>query len=51
MLLIRFVDRVHPMVKNGKLPEYDSKIPFWQSVLRHVAYGGVLGGIYGERVK
>lgn len=48
-ILIRVVDRHHPAIQSGDLPKYDARIPFWQGVLRHVAYGIVLGQVYGER--
>ena len=48
-VFIRFVDRIHPAIKSGDLAKYDDKVPFLQGVLRHLAYGAVLGQIFGER--
>ncbi|MCS7001617.1 MAG: hypothetical protein NZ518_02095 [Dehalococcoidia bacterium] len=50
-ILIRVVDRVHPAVREGKLPTYDRPTPFVQGVLRHVAYGVALGGVYALLTK
>lgn len=41
-----FLDRVHPDIKNGSLPVYNRPVPFLQEVLRHAAYGAVLGAVF-----
>jgi len=39
-------DRRHPAVRDGRLDPYWTRPAFLQSVLRHVAYGAVLGVAY-----
>ncbi len=37
------LERFHPAVKNGRLVSYWTKTAFLQGVLRHIAFGAVLG--------
>ena len=46
--LVPLLDRYHPAIRAGELPKMNRPIPFAQQVLRHVAYGAVLGAVYGE---
>jgi len=41
------IDRYHPAMREGLLPPFNTRAYFAQAVLRHLAYGAVLGGIYG----
>ena len=47
-LTMRHVDKHHPAIKSGDLPKYDRNRPFIQSMLRNLAYGLVLGVVYGN---
>ena len=44
--LTKLTDRHHPAVRDGRLAPYWNRPAFLQSVLRHVAYGAVLGALY-----
>lgn len=46
--LVPLFDRYHPAIRAGDLPKMNRPIPFLQQVLRHIAYGAVLGAVYGE---
>ncbi len=41
------LDGVHPWVRDGRLPRYNRGVPWLQSVLRHVAFGLVVGRLLG----
>lgn len=41
-------DRYHPAITAGELPKMNRPVPFAQQVLRHIAYGAVLGAVYGH---
>ncbi|CCF83838.1 DUF6789 family protein [Nitrolancea hollandica] len=43
------LDRVHPDIKNGSLPVYNRPLPFLQEILRHAAYGVVLGVVFQRK--
>ncbi len=43
------LDRVHPDIKNGSLPVYNRPLPFLQELLRHAAYGAVLGAVFQRK--
>ncbi len=47
-LLLPLFDRFHPAIRAGKLPQMVRPIPILQQVLRHIAYGIVLGAVYGR---
>src|SRR5690348_919105 len=40
------LDRYHPGRKAGTLAAYNAPVPFLQGILRHLAYGAVLGLLY-----
>lgn len=44
-------DRFHPAIRRGDLPKMNRPVPFLQQVLRHIAYGAVLGIVYAWRAK
>ena len=45
--LVPLFDRYHPAIRAGELPKMNRPVPFAQQVLRHIAYGAVLGAVYG----
>ena len=47
--LMILIDRVNPDIKNGSLPVYNRPLPFLQEVLRHAAYGAVLGAVFQRK--
>ncbi|MFN8534811.1 MAG: hypothetical protein U0556_14840 [Dehalococcoidia bacterium] len=47
-LLLPAADRWHPAVRGGQIPPYLRPVPILQQILRHAAYGAVLGWVYGE---
>ncbi len=46
--LVPLFDRYHPAIRAGELPKMNHLVPFAQQVLRHLAYGAVLGAVYGD---
>ena len=46
--VVPLFDRFHPAITAGELPRMFRPVPFVQQVLRHIAYGVVLGAVYGE---
>lgn len=42
------IDRSHPAVRDGQMPPMNNPRCFAQAVLRHIAFGAVLGLVYGE---
>lgn len=44
--LVPLFDRYHPAIRAGELPKMNRPIPFAQQVIRHIAYGAVLGAVY-----
>ena len=44
--LTPWVDRHHPIIKNGELPHLANWTAFWQNMLRHAVYGLTLGLLY-----
>ncbi|HMM43810.1 MAG TPA: hypothetical protein PKA95_18095 [Thermomicrobiales bacterium] len=48
--IIILIDRVHPAVKSGAAPRYNQPAPAALEVVRHAAYGIVLGTVY-ERLR
>ncbi len=47
--IVPLFDRYHPAIREGKLPKMNRPVPFLQQVLRHIAYGAVLGAVYGRK--
>ena len=41
------IDRCHPAIRAGRMPRHNTRAYAAQAVLRHAAYGAVLGGLYG----
>ncbi len=41
------LDRYHPAIRSGELAAFGNPTYALQSLLRHVAYGAVLGAVYG----
>ena len=48
---IPLFDRFHPAIRRGDLPKMNRPVPFLQQVLRHIAYGAVLGIVYAWRAR
>lgn len=46
--VILLIDKVHPAVRSGALPRYNQPIPAALEIVRHIAYGVVLGAVYGR---
>lgn len=46
--LVPLLDRYHPAIEAGDLPPLFRPVPFLQQLLRHLAYGVVLGAVYGD---
>jgi hypothetical protein len=46
-LIPLIIDRYHPAIRSGDLPAFGTPTYALQSLLRHVAYGTVLGAVYG----
>lgn len=46
-LIPLLIDRYHPAVRAGRLPRLNRPAYAAQAILRHLAYGAVLGGVYG----
>jgi hypothetical protein len=46
--IITVLDRIHPEIRAGRLPEFNRRVPFLQEVFRHVVYGAVLGWFYEQ---
>jgi hypothetical protein len=46
--IIIVLDRIHPAIRDGSLPEYNHGWPFIAESLRHAVYGCVLGALYGR---
>lgn len=40
-------DRFHPAMRDGQIPRLNAPIPCAQQIVRHVAFGAVLGSLYG----
>jgi hypothetical protein len=41
------IDRYHPAIRDGLTPRLNTPAYAAQAILRHLAYGAVLGGVYG----
>lgn len=42
------LDRIHPLIRRGDLPRFNTPIAFGQNVARHVLFGLVLGLLYRD---
>lgn len=47
--LLLLTDRLHPGIRAGRLPRYVAPRPMLQQVIRHIAYGTVLGAALGRQ--
>ncbi len=41
------IDRFHPAIRDGLMPRLNTPAYAAQAILRHLAYGAVLGSVYG----
>lgn len=46
--VITVLDRVHPDIQSGRMPEFNRAVPFLQEIFRHIVYGVVLGWTYEQ---
>jgi hypothetical protein len=46
--LIPLLDRIHPLIKRGELPKFNTPIAFGQNIARHLIFGLVLGLLYRD---
>jgi hypothetical protein len=44
--VLLILDRVHPAIVEGRLPEFSHPTPFAMETLRHLAYGLTLGFLF-----
>ncbi len=42
------LDRIHPLIRRGYLPRFNTPIAFGQNVARHLLFGLVLGLLYRD---
>lgn len=49
--LTPLADKYHPLIKNGELPALANRTSFLQNVVRHLAFGLILGLLYRSRKK
>jgi len=41
------IDRTNPAMVGGEIPRLNAPLPFAQQIVRHIAFGAVLGELYG----
>jgi len=41
-------DRFHPSMRSGELPRMNTPVPIAQQIVRHIAFGGLMGLLYGK---
>jgi len=41
------IDRTNPAMLRGEIPRLNAPLPFAQQIIRHIAFGAVLGELYG----
>ena len=46
---VPLVDRIHPLIRAGKLPRLTSRVTFAQNIARHTVFGLTLGLLYSLR--
>jgi hypothetical protein len=46
--LTPLLDRVHPLIRRGELPRFNSPVAFRQNIARHLIFGLVLGLLYRD---
>ncbi|HEY7021936.1 MAG TPA: DUF6789 family protein [Ktedonobacterales bacterium] len=42
------LDRIHPLIKRGELPKFNTPVAFGQNIVRHLLFGLVLGLLYRD---
>jgi hypothetical protein len=42
------LDRIHPLIKRGDLPKFNTPVAFNQNIVRHLVFGLVLGLLYRD---
>jgi hypothetical protein len=42
------LDRIHPLIKRGDLPRFNTPVAFGQNIARHLLFGLVLGLLYRD---
>jgi hypothetical protein len=42
------LDRIHPLIRRGDLPKFDTSIAFGQNIARHLVFGLILGLLYRD---
>lgn len=42
------IDRTNPAMTGGEIPRLNAPLPFAQQIVRHIAFGAVLGVLYGD---
>jgi hypothetical protein len=42
------LDRIHPLIRRGDLPKFNSPVSFGQNVARHLLFGLILGLLYRD---
>lgn len=46
--LTPLLDRIHPLIKRGDLPRFNTPVGFGQNIVRHLLFGLVLGLLYRD---
>jgi hypothetical protein len=46
--LTPLLDRIHPLIRRGDLPKFNTPIAFGQNIVRHLIFGLVLGLLYRD---
>jgi hypothetical protein len=41
--LTPWLDRIHPLIRRGELPRFNTPVAFGQNIMRHLLFGMVLG--------
>jgi hypothetical protein len=42
------LDRIHPLIRRGELPRFNTPVAFGQNIARHLLFGLVLGLLYRD---
>jgi hypothetical protein len=46
--LTPLLDRMHPLIRRGELPRFNTLVAFGQNIARHLVFGLVLGLLYRD---
>jgi hypothetical protein len=46
--LTPLLDRIHPLIRRGELPRFNTPVAFGQNIARHLIFGLVLGLLYRD---